>query len=306
MRVLLVSNSEQTRCGISLYGKRQYQAMKGLGVDITDWSALYPKYLPPDVEEYDLVHFNFHPHTINHIQAQHLPKRPRLSGLFHEARPDWLRDENRAFLPSLWYAIEMKMASEDVEGCRTFYTPVPDVNPEEWRFRFWDAEGGVTNPPIMIGNSSIRRDGMDWVEQAVIDHNRDAPANHHWAISYSPSSEDGWLSDQEEVDRLGLCDVLIAHYHSGYLGQSAGAATMLAARRPLIINSGPMVRTLWKYAEGPNPQLYKIEDAEEAINTVLEDLRHGRARYPLRLAEERSWTNQAKLMLSWWEELCQG
>ncbi len=67
MRVLFVSNHEQERCGIAEYGRLHADALEANGIEVVRWSALYPKYLPPDAEEYDVVHLNWHPGTINHI-----------------------------------------------------------------------------------------------------------------------------------------------------------------------------------------------------------------------------------------------
>jgi hypothetical protein len=295
MRILLVSNTT-LRCGVAQMGRRMFCALTGAkdegwesirvgrrgDLEVAWWPADHPLTLPDSLEEFDVVHLNYHPGTIGHIT----PTRwgtPKLSVFFHEPGTG-----------SAWFvAADLKITASVEAGAKYLPVPVPDLplraDFQAGAFRFWGPNGEISRP-IKIGHSSIRRDGIDWV-QPVIERHPD------WRLECSEE----WLSDAQEVERLAACDLSIFHPHSGNPGQSSAVVMGIAARRPLLINSSPMLRTLWD-----SPEVYRYEDPEAGIQAILADLRAGRARYPLRLAEERSWKVAAERLQGWWKELVDG
>jgi len=293
MRVLLVSNTT-LRCGVAQMGRRMFCALTGAAdegwesirvgrrgdLEVAWWPADHPLTLPDSLEEFDVVHLNYHPGTLGHLWAQRM-KSAKLSVFFHE--PDtgsgW------------WGAADLHILAEDIGEGKYLPVPVPDYLPKNF-VQFHGAHVPMEHyrpgdSSVHIGHSSIRRDGIDWVAPVIERH----PA---WRLECSES----WLPDAQEIERLAACDLTIFHPHSGNPGQSSAVVMGIAARRPLLINSSPMLRTLHG-----NPEVYQYEDPEEGVEVILRDLREGKARYPLRLAEERSWKRAAQQLVSWWEDL---
>lgn len=286
MRILYVSNSASLVCGVGNYGRQCVEAAKRIGLDITDWDAVFPKRLPPDAAEYDRIHLNWHPGTIGHLQEVDVPRGPRLSVFLHE--PDCTLPEGMAM------RADALIAAEPRDGMRLFLPPCPDYRPvTDWAHQ----------PPgmreIVIGLSSIRKSGLDRLAPAVERYNRElrtawVDANgpllpyevlpDEWHLATGSNSPDGWLSDEAEVERLAQCTLNVAHYHGANQGQATGVMTAIAARRPVLINSNRMLENLFD-----EPELYRIEDVRDGIERILHDIRDGCERRPLQLAEKRSW-----------------
>jgi hypothetical protein len=293
MRVLLVSNTT-LRCGVAQMGRRMFCALTGApdekweamrvwgppGDQVVWWPADHPHDIPEVGDQFDVIHLNYHPGTVGHI-LPHKPERAKLSVYFHEpgTGQEW------------WDLADLRITSEPREGAKYLPVPVPDYIPESYppHQGLLQSFANVTGAPVpvRIGHSSIRRDGIDWVEPAISRH-------PYWHLDCSSE----WLSDEQEIERLAACDLTIFHPHSGNPGQSSAVVMGIAAQRPLLINSSPMLRTLWDSEE-----VYRYEDPEVGIQVILDDLRAGRARYPLRLAEERSWKRAAETLRGWWGEL---
>ena len=306
MRVLLVSNTT-LRCGVAQMGRRMYGALiQTGGVDpggdhwkgtqvakwteksyldnaVVWWPADHPYDIPEVGDEFDVIHLNYHPGTVGHIRPAK-PAGAKLSVYFHEpgTGQEW------------WDLADLRIVSEPYisdKVVKYLPVPVPDYLPKNF-VQFQGAHVPMEHyrpgdSSVHIGHSSIRRDGIDWVAPVIERH-------PDWRLECSSE----WLSDPEEIERLAACDLTIFHPHSGNLGQSSAVVMGIAARRPLLINSSPMLRTLHG-----NPEVYQYEDPEEGVEVILRDLREGKARYPLRLAEERSWKRAAQQLVSWWEDL---
>ncbi len=294
MRILFVSHTRE-RCGIAEYGRLHVQALRANQVDVVEWAADYPIYLPPDAEEYDVIHLNWHPVTINHILPEHLPKRPKISCFFHESAPVW---ETHGY-PVLWEGVEFRWTSEPMVGGTYFQVPCPDVDIEDPPTEAFNL--GPALGEVILGTSGIRGEGLD----------RIIPACERRGWSHRGSNSKVWLPMPEEVKRLSSCTINIAHYHSGYTGQSMAVMTLVAARRPVLINSNRMLRTIKMFSHPiPDPyridgtipaQVYCIEDVEEGIDTILEDMSEGVARRPTWLAHIYRWSFRVRLMIERWE-----
>lgn len=160
---------------------------------------------------------------------------------------------------------------------------------------------------------------MDWVESGCetlnllrLDTLKSLGMRPFVEVSYSP---DEWQSDHEEVQRLGRCHLNVWHYHSAYAGQSAGVTMGIAARRPLLINSNRMLRTLHQFSGYTTledellgrvevmPQLYRVEEAVKGIQMILYDIEDGREILPTWLAKNFAWSKRIHLLGRWWRGL---
>lgn len=289
MKILILSN-KGPKCGISESGKQLNQALLGLGHEVVLYNADYPSYGPSNMGEFDVLHLNFYPSTLGHIQPQHLPKNgPLISAFFHEVDPKWGPGHEA---PKIWDDENiLRFASEPADKAYFWYLPVPDYRPKSV------PPATHINPALdmaarIIGHTGIRGEGLDRLE--------DICQKNHWILSKSS----GWLNLEDEIERLAACHLVVSHSHSAYEGQSSSVLTAIASRRPILTNSGKMLKhinDLNKTAYGSS-QLYCIEDMEEGIRTILHDLAFGLEKKPNFLASDYSWTRQAKWMAAIWEE----
>jgi hypothetical protein len=290
--VLFVSNRmPETGCGISLWGHLQVDALRAAGCEVTYHESWPPVYLPDDAGAYDVVYLNYHPITLAHIQPQHLPIwrpkgaiKPLICAYIHEAHPHWWE---RNQFPDIWRALDLRLTEEPIPGQDVipFQLPAPNYVPKG----DWPRSGSAP----LIGHTGIRGDGLDRLGPAC--------ERNGWELSTSKTAG-RWLTMEEEIERLAACDILVAHLHGGYSGQSSSVMTAIAARRPLLINSNRMLQQIWARDQELAKELYRIEDVETGIATILVDLALGVAKRPLQLAEHYSWRNQTAKLIEIWKE----
>ena len=292
MRILYVSNHNTQMCGVANYGRQCYDAAKSIGLDIDGWDASHPGALPDDAMDYDRIHLNWIAGTLGHLQPIDIPRGPRVSIFLHEpdSKPEGIIER----CDSVIAAEERPWVTHLLEPPCPSYEPMTDWahQPPELR-------------ELVFGISGIRKTGLDRLEPAVEMHNRELAAKYdlqpgevpegQWRISQGMESPDAWLSDEAEIERLAQCTLNVAHYHGGYGGQGTGVMTLIAARRPVLINSNQMLTNLFGESE-----LYRVEDVRAGIELILQDIRDGRERRPLKLAERRSWKKQIWKMKEAW------
>lgn len=291
MRVLYVTNPmPPTGCGVAQFGRLQSQALIGAGVAVTVWEAAYPTYLPENAADYDVIHLNFHPITLGHIQAQHLPwpyssaqKCPLISAHFHEYDPKW---EDGAQAPDLWNSPEVKLKfSSEINTGKIYYPiPIPDYEADDWVTPELDT-------PIRIGYTGLRRDGLDWIKP-VCDRNG-------WTLDINTE----WLSMEKEIDRLAMCHINVVHMHGGYSGQSSAVCTAIAALQPTLINSNRMLTAIWDINEQfGGKEIYRDDDLERGIKDILLDYQQDCHRIPYRIKMEYGWRNRTRELIHTWKE----
>ncbi len=276
---ILVSTNKGPNCGVSQTGFLTGEALRRGGHTVTIWEHDYPRYLPEDAGSYDVVHINFHPGpAASHIQRQHLPNGPILSMLCHEYSPLW---DNGGEAPSLWTSQDvLHFCSDPLSSGIYWPLPIPDYRP---------TPTSMIGKPIKIGFTGIRKDGLDWLEPICKAQN--------WKLDAGKE----WLSLEAEIDRLSKCHLNVVHPRSGYSGSSSAVTTAIAARRPVLVNSNPLLRGIWDIDQGLGKELYRIEDFKSGVEAILEDLDKGCAKRPLRLADEYSWANRVGELVKVWE-----
>jgi hypothetical protein len=297
VKLLLVSNSATERCGVAQYGRHMLDAAMTAGIQAASWHSTPAEPMPdPDlVREFDVVHVNWHAAKVGHLKEKDFETARHLSVFVHEPSNE---------CPLVEWA-DLVVATEEMHMAISRVLPPPclDYFPQST----WD---GLE---VTLGSSGIRRDGLDWVEGAI-DRQRvelmetdgvPGPGEvnpHAWRLCPSAKDPDGWLSDEAEIERLAQCALNVFHYHSAYSGQSYAVMMGVAARRPLLVNHNRMLRHIWD-EEGVEEEVYVVDDVAEGIHQVVRDLREGRERRPLRLAEERSWSMAIEKLRGWWEEI---
>lgn len=283
MRVLHISNHSAGRCGVALFGLQCSDALRAEGVDVVDWDGHYPplhareeqgvpSYLPDRPSDFDVIHLNWQPATLNHYQSGMFPPGPLYSVFLHDL-PPWstCTFEDR---------MHVKFALEPYEGATEIPPPGPDYKPTQ------DMAETVT-----IGRSNIREAGRD--ELAAI------CAKHGWVFN---DSRPEWLSETEEVERLATSWVNVVWYNEN---RSRGSAAMMcaAARRPLLLSDeSQRFAHLKPYAD----ELYfrPLHTLEASLVEIVNDVRrgHGREKRPTRVVDAFSWRAAARTMIATWEQ----
>ncbi len=280
MRVLLVTNLSAPRCGIQNFGVQTATALRRAGAEVTEWDgtyqAIYEKpYLPDDAASYDVIHFNWHPVTINHYTPDHFPAGPILSVYLNDL-PPW------SSCP-VFDRAAVRFSAEDHPGCLTLPYPIAD----------W-----VTDPPdsaevFTVGWSGVRGDGAKEIAHACKE------------LGYQTNAPDGvWRSFEEEVRRLARSSVNVCWYHEER-GISGGASQVAAARRPMILNGSPMFRhfhpySLEFYFERSTGRTATLIELPALLVEAYADWKQRRMIEPCTILKDLSWSTAATRMLEVW------
>ncbi len=308
MRILHISNVSAKRCGTQNHAQQCSTALRRAGHAVIDWDGTYPviyeklqrdvpAYLPADANDYDVVHLNWHPASINHYTLEHF------AGLDHPVLSVRLTD-----LPP-WSgcpcldAFTVRITAEP-HALSTLVVPNPVVD--------WVEDLPAPNKEFTVGVTGVRKDGYQIV--------KDACAARGWQFNASDPAT--WLSIEDEIRRLARSTVNVCWY-TGVRGVAGAPSTCLASRRPLLINHSPMLRHL---INRENVWFHDPPGSSGVLGEALKkmfDLRHlldrpargfGRQHttttrvYVARGAEgesipgDLSWTTAAARMVEHWKE----
>lgn len=281
------------------------EALRATGVWIHEWDGAYPacyargSYLPT-VEQLkalriDLIHLNWDPQAINHFLPEHFAEARAagipLSVFLHDVPPN-------SSCPVQGVA-DVVFAHEPGEGITVIDHAVPD-----YRSNFQPADSGA----VWIGTAGIRDDPGVKLVDAVC-------RAHGWW--HSKAGDDGWLTTEQEIDRLAACTVNVAWYACSGRGKSMGAMFMVAAQRPLLLSGSSMFSALWDYEREiaidrqTHTLLHKLTPEykgalDPALTTLIEMVREGQAPIPRRAARALAWSNLAPRIHTHWQEVLRG
>lgn len=313
LRVLFISNFSSERCGVRIFGEIWVEALRMVGVEIWVWDGTYPAvarrgYTPwtsgqGTRYDWDLVHLNWDPQTINHYLPEHFAPgvAPPLSLFLHDVPPN-------SSCPVLPVA-RLVMSYEEMEGSHVIEHAVP-----AWGgHRIHDCTRWSFLPATVpvIGVSGIRGDpGANLVEELCLRRGWvfNCPPWWYREMGAASTLAGPFLSTEEEIHRLSHSDVNICWYHTSGRGKSMAAMFCVAAGRPLVLSGSTMFSNLVGYGDEVyclsthnddntvNSLYAEAEGLEQMVDLALET-----RIVPTRAAKELSWEVRALEIKALWE-----
>jgi len=280
MKILYVSNFATKKCGVAEFGRQNVKGLREVGATVTEWVGDYPEiyarnargepsYLPENAfnGSYDVIHFNWHPVTLNHYVPSHLYGGPIISVYYHDI-PPW---SSCPIDP----CADVKFSLEPWEDAVVIPPPAVDYMPTS---------------PISL-EPSVGRSAIGIYGQAEL---TEICARRGWTFSDSVE----WLPIEEEVERLAKCWVNVVWYDHDR-SRSSSAMVCAAARRPLLLSRCSRFAHLWPYED----ELYigELHQLEEMLDGIIWDVEDGEARRPGRLLAEFGWRRTSERMIEAWE-----
>lgn len=239
MKVLVIGNLTDTRCGFQNFTVQTITALRRAGHEVRQYDGTYTQvyarqqdpqthpysFLPPDAVDMDVIHVVWHPATLNHYNGA-----------------DWVGMRERAHRPvlSVWNGCPAAWCPftdlMDVrwgvlgreEGHRQIWYPIPD----------WVEDLPEPDPQFTVGYSGVRKDGLAHI-LGICTH-------HGWAVNASDPAV--WLSQEDEIRRLARSSVNVCWYSGEHDDRSGGAMVCLASKRPLLCNDVRMMLHLKPYS----------------------------------------------------------
>lgn len=296
MKILVVGDFTAQPCGIRNFADQTFRALSNHPqLDVHKWDGHYPElyrrreagepcYLPDDVERYDVIHVNWHPIAFNTYGPDHFPHPIpfiRADGTGHM----WRKPILSVYLNDIppWSGCpfhdraDVRFAAEESPGCIVLPYPVAD----------W-IDLPPVDPGFHVGCSTVRGDGV-WKVQEICEA-------RGWDFRV-PDRSKGWLSYEEEVQRIARNTVNVLWYFEGR-GKSGGLSQAVSARRPIICSHSQMFSHFHPYPH----DIWFAADLENALLTLHDAWQEGETLpTPHRAAEERSWSRAVEQMIAAWE-----
>ena len=298
MRVLLIGNRSDRRCGFQNFTAQMQHALHARGdVELTmydgTYSAVYARqqdphryydgFFPSDVFDFDVVHIVWNAMTMNHYSGApwQLLNGAGITTSWWDGGP------SDASCPFGEY-MRVKWSDYPREGYEYMAYPVPD----------WVDDLPATADTFTVGCSSVRGDGVASV-RAVCE-------KHGWDLNLPTPHQ--WLSIEDEIRRLARSTVNVCWYNTPPLWKNRASAPsmLIAAQRPVLVNEDPLVAHLlpYTYDEG----VYhgrKDTDSGQTLEECLIALhilwQAGGLERPRRPLYDLSWTRAARQFVQTWE-----
>ncbi len=288
MKVLVVYNASDQRCGFANFGSQLVTALGRAGVEVTAWDGTYsvlharsergePDFFPADIESYDVLQTVWHAATLNHYSGA------PWSILRHPLRSWWDGGPSNTYCPFA-DTMQQRWTVYPRDGYHILWYPVVD----------WVADRPPEAPTFTVGASSVRGDGVPLIDAIC--------AAHGWATNLP--APDQWLSIDDEVRRLARSSVNVCWYRTPdlWLDRGGAASTLLAAGRPVLINNDRMLAHLYDAediyhcdrAETPTGDVVLLEAALVALAAAPV------RRLPYETATRLSWTAATRVLLDTW------
>ena len=283
MRILLVGNLSDRKCGFQNFSYQTVHALQRAGHEVTahdgTYSVVYARqqtgvplvesFLPKDAASYDVIHVIWHPATMNHYSGCDFPAGPVLS-VWNGCPAAWCPFTDRMH-------IRWGVLGREVNHEQLFY-PIPD----------WVEDLPEPSSEFTVGYSGVRGDGLGTLK-AVCDV-------RGWGTNFSQPGT--WLTQEEEVRRLARSTVNVCWYGGEHDDRSGSAMVCLASKRPLLTNQVRMFIHLEPYPE----DTYRSDDLEASLTTIHDDWQAGRPlKQPKQILQDLSWSSAAARLASVWE-----
>lgn len=297
MKVCLIYNASDRRCGFVNYGQQTETALRRAAHDLTVWDGTYEQvygrqqlpttpYLgmfPPDVLTYDVVHTIWHAMTLNHYAGapwEQLAGGPLLSWI--DGGPSNASCPFKAHMQVRWGHYPRPIE----EAYHVTPLPIPD----------WVTDLPRPNPSFTVGATSVRGDGVEELRQVCV--------THGWQTNLPQPGQ--WLSVEDEIRRLARSSVNVCWYDTPPLWKDrAGApSTALASRRPLLITDDSLLGHLWGYTDLYHGRLAVRggPDLSACLTQITADHAAGTLNLPWKVLEDFSWTSVTTDFTRVWEE----
>jgi hypothetical protein len=286
MRILLIGNLSDTRCGFANFTQQMATALpRDASVSLTVWDGTYseiyrrreagtPTFWPEDIETYDVIHLIWHAMTLNHYSGADW------ASLKHPIVSWWDGGPSDASCPFLDW-MQVRWSDYPREGYEYSPYPVPD----------WVTDLPQPDPVFTVGASSVRGDGVAEIQQIC--------EQYGWAMNLPTPGV--WRSLEEEIRRLARSTVNVCWYRTPPLWKNRASAPsmLLASKRPLLINRDDLVAHLW---EAEDVYHGKWGNLEPALGAIYWSWAHRRPlKLPLASADSLSWTRATAHFLAVWE-----
>ncbi len=288
MKILLIANFSDRRCGFQNYAMQTLTALARAGHDVTaydgTYSAVYarqqtgdPGFLPPDAATYDVIHVIWHALTLNHYSGCTWPAGPLLSW--------WDGGPSNASCPFA-DSMQVRWSAYTREGYAYNWYPIPDWIP------------ALPDPPtaFTVGATSVRGDGVAEIRQVC--------EQHGWATNLPVP--DQWLPIEDEVRRLARSTVNVCWYDTPAIWlDRAGAPSMaLASHRPLLITDDSLLGHLHAYQDLYHGKIAKRggPTLDMCLSQIAWDHHGGSLRLPGAVLADLSWTRAAEVFTEVWAE----
>jgi len=288
MRIAVISNFSDRRCGFQNFSVQLVTALRRAGHTGVDWdgtySAVYARqqtgseaFLPPDAASFDVIHVIWSAQTLNHYSGATWPAGPLLS--FWDGGPSDAYCPFRGAFSCLWTCYDRA-----AEGYHENWYPIPD----------WIDDLPETASEFTVGCTSVRGDGVAEIAEVC--------TRQGWAMNLPTPGV--WIPLEDEVRRLARSTVNVSWYQTPPLWKDrAGAPSMaLASHRPLLISRDSLLSHLEGF-----PDLYhgilKVhggEGLERALEHIYEDWYAYKLIYPSEVLDRLSWTRSVALYESVW------
>lgn len=285
MRVLVIGNFTDRRCGFQNFSVQTVTALRRAGVDVMafdgTYSTVYERqqqgidaFFPPDVGTYDIVHVIWNALTLNHYSGADWTKCRRTSW--------WEGGPSDASCP-FKAAMQIRWSDYPRDGYHYLWYPVPD----------WVENLPEPAAEFTVGVSTVRGDGAVLVKAACEAHN--------WAMNFP--EPDQWLSPEDEIRRLAKSTVNVCWYRTPPIWHNRASAPsmLLASGRPLLINDDPLTAHLHERVD-----LYLMPSAGnpahdgERVDLALRKLHSRNLILPTATRRDLSWTVATARMLEVW------
>ena len=289
MRILVVWNASDRRCGFQNYGAQTVRALANAGHHVVPFDGTYSQvyqrreagadpFLPENGHTYDVIHVIWHAMTLNHYSGATWPKGPSAPLLSF-----WDGGPSNCWCPFV-DAMDVKWCCYPKEGYRDQWYAIPD----------WVDDVPAPDPQFTVGVSSIRGDG---VPEIVATCERNG-----WAINQP--APDQWIPLEDEVRRLARSTVNVSWYDTIPLwkDRAGGPSTLLASGRPLLITDDSLLGHL---VDAPDLYHGKIAarggpDLETSLKAIEADWTAGTLRLPQETVQRLSWSESVKVFEQGW------
>lgn len=280
MKILVIGNFSDTRCGFQNFSVQTATALQRAGHVVRAWDGTYSlvyarqnspdhahAFLPPDAPTYDVLHTIWHPATMNHYSGCVWPAGPILS-VWNGCPAAWCPFTDRM-------TIRWGVLGTEPDHRQLFY-PIPD----------WVDALPEPDPVFTVGYSGVRLEGVEALRQGCLARG--------WAMNFSDPTR--WLTQEEEIRRLARSTINVCWYGAVHDDRSGSAMVCLASRRPLLTNTVRMFTHLEGFTDH-----YRADDVLGALDQVHDDWQAGRPlRRPEALLEAYNWTRAARALEEGW------